>query len=498
MKTYIKLITVLIFFISCNVIVAQNKSPKEIRDSLSLIQIKKAEKLITKGKKVKKVKKAYLEALEISPSNPIAKDKVVNYLLKLEDYKTVAKVLSRHQFCPHQHNELANHYYLLALLHCKRGWDGFHEAYVCFSVANKNLKKSKNPDLKLWSDVLNGLGYTTIVARSTSNTANDQEPFCIVHPTFINQSYPHFYYSTIYNPENEIAHINLETILKKIEALELDLPVVKGLYPTVEKVHQMNIAAMDLDSLNAVDKLDEVKFSMIPNNYQRILNALNEYDEVVLAMDISGSMDDGTQWSKDKPKFEIMKELSLLIAKKLKRKTTLGGITVGGYCDNIDLSLHRKVGEASRETFINQLNTLSTIGLTPLNFRLQMTPQLFSQKNNKKTVFMISDGMDSCSDNLDLCETASMLDNYGIDFSVFSFIIEEIDPESDFAFSIYECMVKQSEGKIFSVNVKGEVKDHLLEEIDNGLDLTLPQLEKSTVYYTPKKLFQFEISPFMK
>ena len=74
-----------------------------------------------------------------------------------------------------------------------------------------------------------------------------------------------------------------------------------------------------------------------------------------------------------------------------------------------------------------QIDAIRPYGPTPLNKRLRMTKDMFSIRKNKKLVFLLSDGMDTCNEINELCATAAMLASNGIDLSIFSFIYETLD-----------------------------------------------------------------------
>ena len=133
-------------------------------------------------------------------------------------------------------------------------------------------------------------------------------------------------------------------------------------------------------------------------------------------------------------------------------------------------------------------------GYTPLNTRLKMTKDMFSTRRNRKLVFLLSDGMDTCDENPNLCNTAAMLANHGIDLSVFSFIYENLeDEESRTAYSIYTCMTNPSDGKIYKITGDGGLEDEIDYEPVSNNTLVLPVLDTSYLWKNNPGLFQFDI-----
>jgi hypothetical protein len=122
-----------------------------------------------------------------------------------------------------------------------------------------------------------------------------------------------------------------------------------------------------------------------------------------------------------------------------------------------------------------------------------MTKDMFSARRNKKLVFLLSDGMDTCGEIPDLCGTAAMLAAYGIDLSVFSFIYESLDSESRSAYAIYNCMVNPTVGKIYKITEDGGVDDEIdYVPVSNNI-LTIPPMDTSILWSNHQKLWQFTI-----
>ena len=190
-----------------------------------------------------------------------------------------------------------------------------------------------------------------------------------------------------------------------------------------------------------------------------ILRELHQYDEVMLLIDLSGSMDDPVEWSAEASKFTIAQQLAIYIAINLRANVLLGALSVGRSCDITSMVLNHPIGSVSRKELTVNISTIRPRGHTPLDRRLLMTKDMFSDKSNKKLVFLLSDGMDTCGDIPDLCGTASILAANGIDLSVFSFILEALDPESRSAYAIYQCMVRLTINKIYTIQQDGDVAD---------------------------------------
>jgi Ca-activated chloride channel family protein len=172
----------------------------------------------------------------------------------------------------------------------------------------------------------------------------------------------------------------------------------------------------------------------------------------------------------------------------------LGALTVGRECDVTSMVLNYPIGSASRYEVAASISSMTPRGHTPLDQRLRMTKDMFSDKVNKKLVFLLSDGMDTCGDIPDLCGTAALLAANGIDLSVFSFINETLDEESRSAYAIYQCMVRPTTNRIYKIDQMGGVADEIdYKPVSNNI-LRLPSMDTSALWHNNPVLFQFPIS----
>ena len=89
----------------------------------------------------------------------------------------------------------------------------------------------------------------------------------------------------MYNPENEIAQQNLDTLMDKLKMV--GLPITP--YPYVQNmIIGLSIAfdSLNLDSLHNTSILPVLDYTLLPNNYQLIMSELSQYNEIIL---MSGS-----------------------------------------------------------------------------------------------------------------------------------------------------------------------------------------------------------------
>lgn len=420
-------------------------------------------------------------------------DEWIKFLLASGRSDMAIEVLKINPFLMSQHNELALYHYYVGVTQLldPRGWPHFKEAEKSMHRAARELRRSLTPDYGFFSDVENAKGYLSIVARGLSS--DDEKEFkCVVRPGFMHIAIDYFREALIYNPENTIAQRNLDTLLRKLKTAGLPVPPNKYAQNIIPG-RTVSLDSVDVDSLNDVSSFPVLNYSLLPRNYQLILSELHAYDEIILLLDLSGSMDDPVGWSYEASKFHIAHALSIFIALNLRANVFLGALSIGQECDNTSMVLNYPIGDVSRRDLVMNIDVIHPDGHTPLNRRLRLTKDMFSAKPNKKLVFLLSDGMDTCGEIADLCGTAAMLAAHGIDLSIFSFIYESLDPESRSVYAIYNCMVNPSQGKIYKITEDGGVADEIdYTPVSNNI-LILPPMDTSVLWQNNPGLHQFDI-----
>lgn len=421
-------------------------------------------------------------------------NKSMLYLLENGREKVAVQVLEVNPFLMSQHNEQAMYHYYRGISQMldKRGWPNYKQAEKSLNLAAKSMSRSFAPDYGFFSDVENARGYLSITARGIS-TDPDKKHVCIVRDEFIDMAIYHFREALMYNPENAFAQRNLDTLYAKLSMAGLPIPP-HHYQENLVAGQAVSFDSLDIDSLHNTANLPVLDYRLLPKNYQLILSELSQYDEIILCMDLSGSMDDPVGWGPETSKFSVAQQLVLFITLQMRTNVFLGALSVGQECDIESAVLNHPIASISRQEMMMKVDAVRPYGYTPLNTRLKMTKEMFSTRRNKKLVFLLSDGMDTCDENPNLCNTAAMLSNHGIDLSVFSFIYENLeDEESRTAYSIYTCMTNPSEGKIYKITADGGLQDEIEYEPVSNNTLVLPVMDTSYLWRNNPGLFQFDI-----
>jgi len=200
-----------------------------------------------------------------------------------------------------------------------------------------------------------------------------------------------------------------------------------------------------------VDRSDEkqintYKYNNLPANMQPLIE-FTQYDEVVLLLDISGSMVMEQVSCIGSDRFDIMRETALLLLENFPDSTKVGIGTIGGDCGTIP-KLWYPVGERSRYDLRYDLQFLVPDGTTPLFTILQETPELFTDSPSKtKALIFISDGENVCRvPGLDICEWTSTLASQKITINIMTFLSTSL--ENSNAFAEYTCLAENTYGQL--------------------------------------------------
>lgn len=174
----------------------------------------------------------------------------------------------------------------------------------------------------------------------------------------------------------------------------------------------------------------------------------------LIIFDASGSM-----WGqiKGKAKIEIAREVVGNLVQTLPAETELGLMTYGhrkkGDCADIELLI--PVGKVDRSTFVKTIEDIMPKGMTPITAALELAAEGLSYKEQKATVILISDGLETC--DADPCAAAKKLEELGVDFTA-HVIAFDLKPEET---EKLRCIADSTGGKFFPASDAESLKDAL-------------------------------------
>ncbi|WAC18389.1 VWA domain-containing protein [Luteolibacter sp. SL250] len=174
----------------------------------------------------------------------------------------------------------------------------------------------------------------------------------------------------------------------------------------------------------------------------------------LIVFDASGSM-----WGQinGKPKIEIAREVVRNLVTDLPSTTELGLMAYGhrrkGDCADIELLI--PVGQIDKSTFIKTVDGIVPKGMTPITASLELAAEGLGYKENKATVILVSDGLETC--DADPCAAAKKLEQLGVDFTA-HVIAFDLKPEET---EKLRCISDSTGGRFFPASDAASLKDAL-------------------------------------
>jgi len=334
----------------------------------------------------------------------------------------------------------------------------YGQAFVQLRSAVFSQKNLNQP--KLLSVFYNALAYATLLNQSNNSHQREDLPSHYhIHRRDMERAADYYAQSLLCNPENEVSLDNYRQIADTLQLLD-ELPPGLGAIldttktsPTFIQMHQTIIRDLQLD----------------------------QFDELVFLIDISGSMVMEKVVCYGADRFTAMKELCLRILPEIKPEVQLGIGTIGGNCGTVPDHWY-KTGSISREDIHDKLRFLIPDGTTPLLSMLVKSPELFSKiDSTRKSIFLISDGANTCRESgWDICELASELKKKKIAVNVLTFL--ENSYNNTDAFGEYLCLSEITRGHIIYLDNYRCRLEPLALDLVKTCQLKFPTIEKSTCW----------------
>lgn len=177
-----------------------------------------------------------------------------------------------------------------------------------------------------------------------------------------------------------------------------------------------------------------------------------ERENVIMVLDGSGSM-----WGQidGVTKIEIAREAIAEMVSDWDENTNLGLIAYGhrekGNCGDIEALL--TPGPVNADAFTRTVNSVSPKGKTPISASVRQAAEAMRFTENKATVILISDGLETC--DADPCALATELEEAGVDFTahVIGFDLNENDAPQ------LACLAENSGGQFLSASNASELSE---------------------------------------
>lgn len=308
-------------------------------------------------------------------------------------------------------------------------------------------------DPETLSIIHNAVGYAIVMDQgSGAHRRADLAPHLHVHQRDFLRAMEYFEASLLQDGSNPAAQYNYH---KLCDSLEIAPRIT---YDTMGPVKRFNAPTGSS--------------FFLPSNVMRAIE-FAQYEEVLLLLDISGSMVMEKVTCMDTTRFMVMKETAAFVLDNLAPTTRVGIATIGGDCNTVP-KLWESVGKLSLKDLKQTVDFLYPHGTTPLLERLKQSPELFSDSlTAQKAIFLISDGANVCSDpGGGICEWAKDLSKRNVTINVMTFLDATLNHIN--AFAEYTCLADNTKGKIL-----------YMDNLNCSLEYYTPDLVKDCHLYLP-------------
>ena len=268
------------------------------QDSLASMHLASAENFAEQNN-IALASKHFIKAFEYSPYEYRIHQKAMDFFFKNKDLANLERYLSLDLMSNSNHNGKALKLYYKGIIQMKGGVENFHDAYDSFHSAKNQIERAEFPDLDLWADILVACGYSKVVTRSLSSDGSKYY-FSILRVQDFMNAYPYYKKASILDPEHEIALKNLDTVEARITNCGKELPITKDFtFETEELKKRIHQDSIKKDSLNYINQLRQINLQHLPKQIGQMISLINNYDEIVMVMDISGSMEESVDWAQE-------------------------------------------------------------------------------------------------------------------------------------------------------------------------------------------------------
>lgn len=323
------------------------------------------------------------------------------------------------------------------------------------------VHKNQQFDFSILSRCYNALGYLDVIQHPSEQSS--RRKWVVNKRTLLNARFL-FEEALRYQPQSQVAAKNYNTVNTALK----EPPNKIDPYQIIDLSQENALETVATNQANPMLKADP---KLLPDGIVGMTNAMGEFDEVVLMIDISGSMRVHSLSKKEFTRYRIMKNLVYALLNNLNSHVLVGAISVGGTCEQQPSM--KLATSKNRKLLSTTLSSLKADGHTPVNNALKHIPELFQSDANKRAVLFITDGMESCAPE-STCELSAWLGSQNIELHVLTFL-EEVGATLEY--QSYSCMTQTSNGSINAISQTGDIEirdfNFYIEE-----KLILPPLEQ--------------------
>ncbi len=424
------------------------------------------------------------KSYELMPRNPAVTQLLPQVYVQRRKFSKAADYVERFAVVREDTVRAPETCYHLGLFLLFYGAQEKQNANALLVKAERHLRKAMQldslrymPSFRLQAESNAALGMLHILYSSYAYNPQLEKPERLhkkVLPSELNLARTFCAIALRYDPNHAAARHNLQAIEHGLTILDQAIPTL-DLNPFVcePTKRQQTASVQDTSAENQSS-------GITANSPLRLLNltmldSLSRYDELILVLDISGSMDAQMFPGRSETRMEVMKLIALELTKIIKTRTRIGCVTVGGEC-GASPQIYLKT-KTPRHDIFQAISHLQIDGMTPLHCALKSAPDLFSDgrksSSNRRGICVLSDGLNSCPDPDMICQIAQDLAVLNIQTNVISLLLED-EMRNQTEYEAYLCMSTFGGGMLVAPSGSGAFKSTTTPNEILTFDVLLP------------------------
>ncbi len=418
-----------------------------------------AAKIYQENQNFKKAHKSLKKAVRLDPGNVYFSNALHQYSPAESKKKTIPENEKRTVSDPVQQ----------ALMLVNQGIhqsknNSFFQSRESFKKALYTINKLPLANDTLLSHLYNNYASSLILDQAICfNPFIEDRPHVTIHMKILQRAIGIYLLSLKHFPGNPTPINNLETIYKSLDSIDRaavpEIPYGRtDLYrdsPSGSSLEAFNQAALQKAEEDKRKAEKHRRAAQTPLEFRELIKVVNTYDEVMLLLDASRSMNEPLS-GLNASRLDWMKYLLRNVMIYLDTEVALGCLSVAGVYCSAEPDIRIRAGSVGNEIILSEIEGLKPSGKTPLDKRLLQSKAYFTKKQNRKMILICSDGMNTCG-SFQTCEIVEEIRRDSIDVHVLSFLVDKVKNLMEYA--VYDCIAEIGGGQLWKIDASGAIEE---------------------------------------
>ena len=328
-----------------------------------------------------------------------------------------------------------------------------HAFEKAWRLANRQTETNDT----LMSILINNMACARLMDQAVChNRAAEASPHLSIHIGIIHCIGAELSQALQYHPGNTTAYQNLQQLYQSLDSLDQPgfVKFMAAVHSTAQSTTERQANSESRSGISDPPSVNDIPRKVVSGPYKDLIDFVNGYDEVVLLIDNSVSMEKNVGY--DGPsRFQTMREIVKAILLFSDDRVKMGAMSVSGnHCSEAPDFVFPPENE-SKNTLLEALMNLKIRGKTPLDLRMRQAVGLFKGGiNSRRMMLLCSDGLNTCN-GFNTCEIAASIRQQGIDVHVLSLLEDNNKYYREFA--VYDCITEDGAGRLWKIDPSGQI-----------------------------------------